>query len=199
MLVEIPQDPVLGFRESWPIYSEIRSERYVSQAYNEYRGMPPPISPPHLVGPLQQFAGSSRPPKSEAPLTGPGLVEPIILETQAAQLAALLNTLVQLAVEKQMGKISLQSMMPPLPAISSEVKDASIVRSHGAASQRIPTLQTEPTVERMDFTPKHSHELSCLQLARELKATQRRMEEMERSLWSARGDLGQSPRRVVEK
>ena len=34
----------------------------------------------------------------------------------------------------------------------------------------------------MEFPPKHSHELSCLQLARELKATQRRMEEMERSL-----------------
>ena len=34
----------------------------------------------------------------------------------------------------------------------------------------------------MEFSPKHSHELSCLQSARELKATRRRMEEMERSL-----------------
>ena len=97
-------------------------------------------------------------------------------------MAALLNTQVQLAVEKQMGKISHQSVMPSSPAISSEANDASIVRIHGAASPRIPTLQTEPTVEKMEFTPKHSHELSCLQLACELKATQRRMEEMERSL-----------------
>ena len=81
-----------------------------------------------------------------------------------------------------MGKISHQSVMPPSTAIRSEANDASNVRSHGAASQRISTLQTEPTVERMEFTPKHSHKLSCLQLARELKATQRRMEEMERSL-----------------
>ena len=66
--------------------------------------------------------------------------------------------------------------MLPSPAVSSEANDASIVRSHGAASQRIPTLPTEPTVERMEFTPKYSHELSWLQLARELKATQRRLE-----------------------
>ena len=81
-----------------------------------------------------------------------------------------------------MGKISHQPVMPPSPAISSEANDASIVRSHGAASQRIPTLQTEHTVEKMEVTPKHSHEFSYLQLARELKATQRRMEEMEQTL-----------------
>ena len=88
-----------------------------------------------------------------------------------------------------MGKMSHQPVMPPSPEISSEVNDASIVRSHGAASQRIPTLQTEPTVEKREFAPKHSHELSCLQLARELKATQRRMEEMERSLRAEICDL----------
>ena len=81
-----------------------------------------------------------------------------------------------------MGNISHQSVMPLSPAISSEANDASIVRSHGAASPCIPTLQKEPTLERMELTPKHSHELSCLQLARGLKAIQRRMEEMERSL-----------------
>ena len=64
----------------------------------------------------------------------------------------------------------------------SEANDASIVRSHGAASQLIPTLPMEPTVDRMDFAPKQSNELSCPQFRRELKATQRRMEEMERSL-----------------
>ena len=151
--------------------------------------MPPPIAPSHLVGPLQEFSGGSRPPEFEAPVPRPGLVDPRTLETQAAQLAALLNTLVQIAFEKQMGTISHQSVMPLSLAISSEANDASIVRSHGAASQRIPTLQTEPTVERMEFTPKHSHELSCLQLARELKATQRRMEEMERSLRAEIYDL----------
>ena len=41
----------------------------------------------------------------------------------------------------------------------------------------------------MEFTPKRSHELSCLHLARELKATQRRMEEMERSLRAEICDL----------
>ena len=79
--------------------------------------------------------------------------------------------------------------MPPSPAISSEVNDASIVRCHGASSQRIPTLQTEPTLERMEFTTKHSHDLSCLQLAHELEATQRCMEEMERSLRAGISDL----------
>ena len=142
-----------------------------------------------MFGPLQQFTGGSRPPESEAPVPSRGLVDPRILETQAAQLAALLNTQVQLAVEKQMGKIPHQPVMPPSPAISSEANDASIVRSHGAASQRIRTLQTEPTVERMEFTPKHSQELSCLELARVLKATQRRMEEMERSLRAEICDL----------
>ena len=38
----------------------------------------------------------------------------------------------------------------------------------------------------MEFTPKHSQELSCLQLARELKAARRRMEEME---WSLRAEI----------
>ena len=161
----------------------------MSQAHDEYGGMPSPIAPPHLVGTLQHFPAGSKPPESEAPVPSPGLVEPRILETQAAQLATLLNTQVQLAVEKQMGKISHQSVMAPSPAISSEANDASTVRSHGAASQRIPTLQTEPTVERMYFTPKHSHELSCLQLARELKATRRRMEERERSLCAEICDL----------
>ena len=41
----------------------------------------------------------------------------------------------------------------------------------------------------MDFTPKHSHELSSLQLAHELKATHRRMEEMERALRAEICDL----------
>ena len=146
--------------------SQSDQNEYVSQAHEEYGGMPPLINPPHLFGPLQQFTGSSRPPESEAPVPGPGLVDPRTLETQAAQLAALLNTQVQLADENQMGKISHQPVMPPSPASNSEANDASIVRSHGAASQRIPTLQTEPTVEKMEFTPKHSHELSCLQFAR---------------------------------
>ena len=88
-----------------------------------------------------------------------------------------------------MGKISDQSVMPPSPAIRSEANDASTVRSHGASSQRIPTLQMDPTLERMEFTPKHSHELSCLQLACDLTATQRRMEEMEQSLRAEISDL----------
>ena len=167
---------------NYQVGSQSDQNEYVSQAHDEYGSMPPPINPPHLVGPLQQFSRGSRPPESEAPVPSPGLVAPRIVETQAAQLAALLSTQVQRAVEKQMGKISHQSVMPPSPAISSEGNDASLVRSNGAASQRIPTVQTEPTVKRMEFTPKHSHELSCLQLARELKPTQRRMEEMERSL-----------------
>ena len=174
---------------NYQVGSQSYQNEYVSHAHDEYGGMPPPIAHPHLVGPLQQFAGGSRPPESEAPVPSPGLVEPIIFETQAAQLVALLNTQVQLAVEKQMGKISNQSVMPPSPAMSSETNDTSIVRSHDAASQRIPTLQPEPTVERMEVAPKHSHELSCLQLARELKATQRRMEEMERSLRAEICDL----------
>ena len=140
------------------------------------------ITPPHLVGPLQQFSGGSGPPESEAPVPSPGLVDPRILETQAAQMAALLNTQVQLAVEKQMGKVFHLPVMTSSPAISTEANDASIVRSHCAASPRIPTLQTEPTVEKMEFTPKRPHELSCMRLARELKATQSRVEEMERSL-----------------
>ena len=41
----------------------------------------------------------------------------------------------------------------------------------------------------MEFAPKHSHELSCLQLARELKAIQRRMAEMEQSLSAEICDL----------
>ena len=79
--------------------------------------------------------------------------------------------------------------MPPSPAISSESNDASVLSIHVAASQRIPTLPTEPTVDRMEFTPKRSHELSCLQLARERKATQRGMEAMERSLRAEIYDL----------
>ena len=159
---------------NYQVGSQSDQNEYVSHARDEYGGMPPPINPPYLFGPLQQFTGSSRPPESEAPVPGPGLVDPRILEIQAAQPAALLNTQVRLAVEKQMCKISHLPVMPPSPAISSEANDASIVRSHGAASQRIPTLQTEPTVEKMEYTPKHSRELSCLQLARELKATWKR-------------------------
>ena len=106
----------------------------MSQARNEYGGMPPPIAPPHFVGPLQQFAGGSRPPQSETPVPSPGLVDPRIIETQAARLAVLLNTQLQLVVEKKMVKISDQSVMPLSPAICSEANDASIVRSHGAAS-----------------------------------------------------------------
>ena len=89
----------------------------------------------------------------------------------------------------KMGKISHQTVMPPSPAISSESNDASLVRSHDAASQRIPTLQTEPTVEKWSLLQTNSHELSCPQLERELKATQRRMEEMERSLCAEIVDL----------
>ena len=88
-----------------------------------------------------------------------------------------------------MGKISHRSVMPPSPATRLEANEASILRSHCAAFQRISTLQTEVTVERMEFTPKHSYELSCLQLARDLKATQLRMEEMERSLRAGICDL----------
>ena len=91
---------------NYQVGSQSDQNEYVSQAHDEYGGMPPPINPPHLFEPLQQFTGSSRPPKSEAPVPSPVLVDPRILETQAAQLAALLNTQVQLAVEKQMGKIS---------------------------------------------------------------------------------------------
>ena len=103
--------------------------------------MQPPSAPPLLFGPLEEFTGGSRPPESEAPVPSPGLVEPRIFETQAAQQASLLNTEVQLAVEKQMGKISHESVMPPSPAICSEPNNASIVHSHGATSPRIPTLQ----------------------------------------------------------
>ena len=149
---------------NYKVGSQSDRKEYVSRAHDEYGGMPRPIASPHSVGPLQEFAGGSRPPESEAPVPGPGLVNPRILETQGGQLAALLNTQVQLAVEKQMGKISHQSVMRPSPAISSEASNASILRSHGAAFQRIHTLPTEPTVERMEFTPKYCHELSCLQL-----------------------------------
>ena len=41
----------------------------------------------------------------------------------------------------------------------------------------------------MEFNLKHSHELSCLQLACDVKATQRRMEEMLRSLRAEISDL----------
>ena len=169
---------------------------FLSQAHDEYGGIPPPISLQHLVGSLQQFAGVSRPPQSEVPVPSPSLFDPRILETQAAQLAALLNTQVRLAVEKQMGKFSHLPVMPPSPAISLEANDASTVRSHGAASQPIPTLPTEPTVERMEFTLKNSHELSCLQLGRELKATQRSMDEMERSLRAEISDLREEIRPI---
>ena len=47
--------------------SQCDQNEYVSLAYDEYGGMPPPINPSHLVRPLQQFAGGSRPPKSEGP------------------------------------------------------------------------------------------------------------------------------------
>ena len=114
--------------------SQSDQNEYVSQAHEEYGGMPPLINPQYLFGPHQQFTGSSRPPESEAPVPGLGLVDPRIVETQAAKLAALLNTQVQLAVEKQMGKISHQPVMPPSPATRSEANDASIVRSHSAAS-----------------------------------------------------------------
>ena len=133
---------------NYQVGSQSDQNEYVSQAHDEYGGMPPPINAPHLVGPLQQFTSGSRPLEFEAPVPSPDLVDPRLLETQAAQLAALLNTQVQLAIEKQLGKISHQSVMPPSPATRSEANDASIVRSHGAASQRIPTLQTEPTVEK---------------------------------------------------
>ena len=132
----------------YQVGSQSDQNEYVSQAHDEYGGMPPPIAPPHFFGLLQQFTGVSRPPESESPVPSPGLVDPRILETQAAQLAALLNTQVQLAVERQIGNISHQPVMPPSPATRSEANDASIVRIHGAASQRIPTLQMEPTVEK---------------------------------------------------
>ena len=133
---------------NYQVGSQSDRNKYVSQAHNEYGGIPHQVNPPNLFGPLEQFTGGSRPPESEASEPSPGVVDQRILETQAAQLAALLNAQVQRAVEKQMGKISHQSVMPPSPAISSEANDVSIVRSHGAASQRIPTLQTEPTVEK---------------------------------------------------
>ena len=103
-----------------------------------------------------------------------------------------------------MGKISHQLVMPPSPAISSGTNDASIARSHGAASQLTPTLPTESTVDRMDFAPKHSHELSRQQLESEVKATQRRIEGMEPSLHAKISDLreeirAKSPRRVFKK
>ena len=145
----------LGLRNPGELKYQVGSQsdqnEYVSQAHEEYGGMPPPINLPHLFGPLQQITGSSRPPEFGAPVPGPGLVDPRILETQAAQLAALFNMRVQLAVENQMGKISHQPVMPPSPASNSEANDASIVRSHGAASQRIPALQTEPIVEKWSF------------------------------------------------
>ena len=150
--------------------------------------MPTATAPPHLVGPLQQFTGGSKQPESEAPVESPGLVDRRILENQAAQLVYL-YTQVQHAVEKQMRRFFHPPLMPPLPVIRSEANDASIVRRYGAASQRIPNLPTEPTVGRMESTPKRSLELSCHQLARELKATLRRMEEMERSLRAEFCDL----------
>ena len=105
------------------------------------------------------------------------------------QLRWMLCAQVQLAVENQMGKFPHQSVMTPSPAIRSEEKDASGLRIPGAPSQRVPTLPTEPTPDRMECTPKHSHELSCPQLVREWKATQRHMEEMERSLRAEICDL----------
>ena len=85
----------------YQVGSQSDQNEYVSQAHDEYGGMPPPIAPPHLVGSLQQLTGGSRPPQSENPVPSPGLVGPRSFETQAAQLAALLNTQGQLAVEKQ--------------------------------------------------------------------------------------------------
>ena len=133
---------------NYQVGSQSDQNEYVSQAHDEYGDMPPPINPPHLVGPPQQFTGGSRPPESEAPGASPGLVDSRMLETQAAHPAALLNTQVQLAIEKQLDKMSHRSVMPPSPATRSEANDASIVRSHAAASQSIPTLQTEPIVEK---------------------------------------------------
>ena len=46
----------------------------------------------------------------------------------------------------------------------------------------------------MELTPKHFHEFSCLQLTSELKATLRRMEEMERSLRAEICDLREDVR-----
>ena len=142
---------------NYRVGSQSDQNEYVSHAHDEYGGMPPPITPPHLVGPLQKFAGGSRRPECGAPVPSPGLVDPRILETQAAQLADLLNTQVQPAVEKQIDKISHQSLIPPSPAMNSEANNASVVRRHGAASQLIPTLPTEPNVDRMEFTPKRYH------------------------------------------
>ena len=61
-----------------------------------------------------------------------------------------------IAVEKQMGQISHQAVMPPSSAISSEANNVLIIRSHGAPSRRFTTLSTEATVNSIEISPKHS-------------------------------------------
>ena len=42
---------------NYQVGSQSDNNEYVCQAHDEYGGMPPPIAPPHLVGPLQKFPG----------------------------------------------------------------------------------------------------------------------------------------------
>ena len=102
MLVEIPHDRVF---ETWgpnyQVVSQFDQIEYVSQTYDAYGGIPPPSALLYLVGSLQQFAGGSIPPKSEALVPNPGLVEPSITENKVSQFAALFITQVQLAVENK--------------------------------------------------------------------------------------------------